>query len=165
MAAPIYKGGLPFIKSGIRTKLKVSGFAGTALTLTKSQSNGTFLFDVATNFTYTLPAAPVKGLVYTFHWTVLETGGQAHIVTAGAGVFLQGSVITFSGEDVTPSSTLGPKQFAGNGTTHIKTTMNGTTLGGGIGTWLKFVALSATLWNVSGVVNSPSGTLATPFST
>lgn len=165
MAAPIYSGGLPFIKGGIRTRLKVGVTSSTAITLTKSQSNGTFLFDVATNFTYTLPAAPVKGLVYTFHWTVLETGGQAHVVTAGAGVFLQGTVIAFSGEDVTPSATLGPKQYAGNGTSHIKTTCNGTTLGGGIGQWLKFVCLSATLWNVTGVINSPSGTLATPFST
>jgi hypothetical protein len=66
---------------------------------------------------------------------------------------------------VTPSATLGPKQFAGDGSSHIKVTMNGTTLGGGIGTWLRFRCISATLWNVTGVVNSPSGTIATPFST
>jgi hypothetical protein len=104
-------------------------------------------------------------MVYEFLTTVLETGGQAHIVTAGAGVFLAGVVTTFSGEDITPSATLGPKSFSGNGTTHIKTTMNGTTLGGGIGTKLTFRAIDVTHWNVTGTVLSPSGTIATPFST
>lgn len=143
----------------------VTASGGSARTLTVNQSGSVNLFDAATSITYTLPAAPVAGLVYDFLWTALETGGQAHVVTAGAGIFLQGSVITFSGENVTPSATLGPKQFAGDGATHIKVTMNGTTLGGGIGTWLRFRCISATLWNVTGVVNSPSGTIATPFST
>ena len=138
---------------------------GATRQLTAAGSGSVNLFDAATSITYTLPAAPVTGMVYDFLWTVLETGGQAHVVTAGAGIFLNGAVQMFSGEDVTPSATLGPKQYSGNGTTHIKVTQNGTTLGGGIGTWLRFRCISATIWNVTGTIVSPSGTLATPFST
>jgi hypothetical protein len=147
------------------TTVPVASGGGTSRQLTAAGSGTINLFDLATNFTYLLPAPPVIGQVFYFLWTVLETGGQAHIVTAGAGVFLNGAVQSFSGEDVTPSATLGPKQYSGNGTTHIKTTCNGTTLGGGIGQWLCFRAISATIWNVTGTIVSPSGTLATPFST
>ncbi len=136
---------------------------GTTRTLTAAGSGTTNLFDSAAGITYTLPT-PVAGMEFTFLWSVGQTSSN-HIVTAGAGKFLSGAIIMFSGEDVTPSSTLGPKMFAGNGTTHIKYTSNATTLGSGIGTWLFFKALSTTVWLVSGVVNSPSGTLATPFST
>lgn len=51
------------------------------------------------------------------------------------------------------------------GATHIKVTTNATTTGGGIGGWMRFVCTSATKWTVTGVINSPSGTIATPFST
>ncbi len=163
MSAPIYSGGQPFFKGGIRTKLKVVASASAAVTLTKSQSNSTFAFDRAGGTSYTLPAA-VPGLVYTFYVTVLQTGGANVVVTSAATVFLTGAVIAFSGEAVTPSSTLGPFMFAGNGTSHLRTTTNATTTGGGIGTWMEYVCISSTLWFVTGVVKSPSGNLATPFS-
>lgn len=138
---------------------------GAARTLTAAGSGSVNLFDAATSITYTLPATPVAGMNFRFIWTVLETGGQAHAVTAGAGIFLLGAVAMFSGNDVTPSATLGPKMFLGDGTTHIQVTSNGTTTGGGIGSWLEFRALSATQWFVNGVIKSPSGTIATIFST
>ncbi len=138
---------------------------GAARTLTAGDAGRTNLFDAATTITYTLPA-PVVGLgPFKFLWTALETGGQAHVVvTNAASVFLQGAVAMFSGEDVAPSATLGPKMFAGNGTTHLRTTTNGTTTGGGIGSWLEFTCTAATIWTVTGVLKSPSGTIATPFS-
>ncbi len=136
---------------------------GAARTLTAASSGTTNLFDAATTITYTLPA-PIVGLVYRFLWTVLETGGQAHVVvTDAATTFLQGVVAMFSGDDVTPSATLGPKMFAGNGSSFVRTTTNGTTTGGGIGSWLEFRCTALTLWTVTGVLKSPSGTLATPF--
>lgn len=137
---------------------------GTTRTLVASASGSTNLFDSAAGITYTLPA-PVVGLVFDFLWTVLQTS-SAHVVVTDAGTtFLNGAVTMFSGEDVTPSATLGPKQYAGNGTTHIKTTTNGTTTGGGIGGWMRFRCTAATLWTVTGNIKSPSGTLATIFST
>lgn len=132
-------------------------------TLTAAMSGATLLFDSAAGITFTLPT-PVVGMTYNFFTSVTQTS-SAHVVTAGAGKFLLGAVAMFSGEDVTPSATLGPKMYAGNGTTHIQYTTNGTTTGGGAGTNLKFVAISTTVWAVSGIVKSPSGTLATPFST
>lgn len=164
MAAPIYKGGAPFFSPGIRGKAPLIASSSAAVTLKKGQSGSTFLFDRATGTAYTLPA-PAVGLVYNFYVSVLQTSGANVVVTNAASVFLTGSVITFSGEDVTPSATLGPKMFAGNGTTHIKTTTNGTTLGGGVGSWMQYHCISATVWYVTGVIKSPSGTIATPFST
>lgn len=136
---------------------------GTARTLAATASGSMNLFDSAAGITYTLPA-PVVGLVFHFLWTVLQTGSAHVVVTDAATTFLQGSVGMFSGENVTPSATLGPKQFAGNGSSHLRTTTNGTTTGGGIGGWMTFRCTAATLWTVTGVINSPSGSLATPFS-
>lgn len=164
MAAPIYTGGAPFIGPGIRGKRPLTASSSAAVVLKKSQSGGTFLFDRASGTSYTLPV-PVVGLYYEFYVSVLQTAGANVIITNAASVFLTGAIIAFSGEDVTPSSTLGPKMFAGNGTTHVKTTTNGTTTGGGVGTRFAVHAISATVWYVTGVVKSPSGSIATPFST
>lgn len=148
-----------------QAKVPVTASGGAARTLTAANSGSVNLFDAATSIAYTLPA-PVVGLYYDFLWTALETGGQAHNIVTDAGTtFLAGYVHVISDVNVTPSATLGPKAFAGDGSTHVKVTMNGTTTGGGIGTLLRATCISATVWHVSGVVRSPSGTIATPFST
>lgn len=146
-------------------KLAVTASGGATRTLTAANSGSVNLFDAATSIAYTLPA-PVVGLYYDFLWTALETGGQAHNIVTDAGTtYCVGYVTVFSDVNITPSATLGPKAFAGAAAdTYVKITMNGTTTGGGIGTWLRFTCISATAWNVSGIVRSPSGTIATPFS-
>lgn len=164
MAAPIYKGGSPFISSGIRGKSPVTASSSAAVTLKRSQSNGTFLFDRASGTSYTLPS-PAAGLFFTFYVSVLQTSGANVVVTNAASVFLVGAIQMFSGEAVTPAVNVGPYQFAGNGTTHIKTTTNGTTTGGGVGSWMVYHCISATQWMVTGLLKSPSGNMATPFST
>lgn len=135
-------------------------------TITAATSGSVRLFDSASTTAYVLPA-PVVGLYYDFVWTILETGGQAHSVTTDAGTtYCVGYVTVFSDVNITPSATLGPKGFAGAlADTYIKITTNGTTTGGGIGSWLRFTCVTTTSWNVSGIVRSPSGTIATPFST
>lgn len=146
-------------------KLAVTASGGATRTLTAANSGSVNLFDAATSIAYTLPA-PAVGLYYDFLWTALETGGQAHNIVTDAGTtFVAGYINMISDVNVTPSATLGPKGFAGDGSTHVKVTMNGTTTGGGIGTLLRVLCISATVWNVSGIVRSPSGTIATPFST
>jgi hypothetical protein len=146
-------------------KVAVTASGGAARTLTAANSGSINLFDAATSISYTLPA-PVVGLYYDFLWTALETGGQAHVIITDAGTTFVGGYITmFSDVNVTPSATLGPKGFNGDASTHIKVTMNGTTTGGGIGTLLRATCISTTVWNISGTVRSPSGTIATPFST
>ncbi len=166
MAAPVYTGGAPFIKPYIRTKARIVPSASATVTLVPSQSNGIYLFDRAGGTSYTLPVAKV-GLTYTFYVTVLQTGG-ANVVKVNAApvlTFLTGSVISFSGEQVTPSSTLGP--YIHNSpvaSTFVQLTTNATTTGGGVGSWFTFTCMTATTWFVTGVNHSPSGNLATPFS-
>jgi hypothetical protein len=162
-------GGIVYVNDGTNTR-PISGFStpvasgGSARTLLASDSGTTNLFDSASGITYTLPA-PSAGLVFNFLWTVLQTTSAHVVVTNAASVFLLGYVTTFSDVNITPSATLGPKGFAGDGTTHIKTTTNATTTGGGVGSWLQFKCLSATQWAVTGTIRSPSGSIATPFST
>ena len=164
MAAPIFKGGRPFFSSGIRTRARVEASTGATQTLTQSQSSAVFLLDRAAGITYTLPK-PKVGLFYDFYTSVLQTSGAHAVKTDASTTFCVGSIIMFSGEDVTPSATLGPKMFAANGTSHIKYRSNGTTTGGGIGTSFRVTCISTTLWYVTGIVKSPSDTIATPFST
>jgi len=146
-------------------KVPITASGGATRTLIAANSGSVNLFDAATSITYTLPA-PAVGLYYDFLWTTLETGGQAHVIVTDAGTtFVTGYLTMFSDVNVTPSATLGPKGFAGDGSSHIKVTMNGTTTGGGVGTLLRATCISTTVWNISGVVRSPSGTIATPYST
>jgi hypothetical protein len=153
-AAPVFSGG--------RTATVLASSGNT--TVTAASSGSTRLFDSSAGITYTLPA-PVVGLEYTFVWTVSQAS-SAHVVVTDAGTtFLVGGVGMFSGTNVTPSATLGPKFFAADGSTHIKFTSNATTTGTAIGSWLRFTCVSATLWYVYGTVDSPSGSIATPFST
>lgn len=164
MAAPIYKGGVPFLSGGYRGRKLVTASSSAAVTLKKSQSNGTFLMDRATGTSYTLPA-PQVGLEFQFFVSVLQTSGANVVVTNAVTVFVTGAIMGFSGEAVTPAVNLGPYMFAGNGTSHLKITTNGTTTGGGIGSWFHARCISATLWFFTGMSKSPSGNLATLFST
>lgn len=153
----------PIVTSGQKT-VTVNASSGATVALTAAQSGQTFLFDRAGGVAYTLPPTPTAGLYFNFFVSVLQTSG-ANVVTAGAGVFQLGVLAMFSGEVVTPSSTLGPFMVAGNGTSHIQTTTNGTTTGGGAGSWMEYICLSSTVWAVKGIMKSPSGSIATPFST
>ena len=147
----------------IRGKLVPINPSASGLTLTAAQSGTVCLFDNAAGVTYTLPTASA-GLTFTFWVTTLQTSSANVVYTGSAAIFALGAIQMFSGVDITPSATLGPFNFAGNGTTHLRTTTNGTTTGGAVGSWQTWVALSATQWYVTGVLLSPSGSLATPFS-
>lgn len=133
-------------------------------TITAATSGSTRLFDSAAGIAYVLPA-PVVGLSYRFLWTVSQSSSNHTITTDAGTTFINGGNATFSATDVTPSATLGPKFFAANGTSHVKFTSNATTLGSAAGSWLEFVCYDATHWFAWGVIDSPSGTIATPWST
>jgi hypothetical protein len=153
-AAPVFNGG---------RVLSVLASSGNT-TITAATSGSTRLFDSAAGITYTLPA-PAVGLTYRFVWTVSQSSSNHVIVTDAGTTFIGGGCSMFSGTDVTPSSTLGPKFFAANGTSHIKFTSNATTTGTAVGSWLEFVCYDSTHWTAYGVIDSPSGTIATPWST
>lgn len=145
-------------------KAAVTASGGTTRTLTAAGSSSYNLFDSAAGITYTLPA-PAVGLTFNFIWTVTQSSSNHVVVTDAGTTFLVGGVGMFSATDITPSATLGPKFFAANGTNHVKYSSNATTTGSAIGSWLRMVCVSATLWFVDGVIDSPSGSIATPFST
>ncbi len=150
------------IVTPVTTRVPAASGGATRI-LTAATTGSVNKFDAATGITYTLPT-PAVGLYYDFIVTTLQTSGN-NIITAVAAVFLTGAVIGFSGEVVTPSSTLGPFMFAGDGSSHVKFSTNGTATGGGIGSWYRFLCISSTLWFVTGVSKSPSATMTTPFST
>lgn len=141
----------------------VTASGGATRTLLATDSGSMNLFDAATGIAYTLPT-PAVGLIYDFVVTVLQTSGTNSIITAATGTeFIRGYITMFSDVDVTPSGTLGPKGFAGNGTSHVKIDTNATTTGGGIGSWIRVLGVSTTVWQAWGILRSPSGTIATPF--
>lgn len=145
----------------------VTASGGATRLLTAAGSGSVNLFDAASGITYTLPANPTVGLYYDFYVSVLQTA-SSNIVIANAvpaATYLIGSVVAFSGEQITPSATLGP--YINNSplaSTFVQLKTNGTTTGGGVGSWFRFVCVSTTTWFVTGVNHSPSGSIATPFS-
>jgi hypothetical protein len=158
----IFKGASPWFSNGIRRKNAIVASTSAAVTLKPGQSGQRFALDRASGTSYTLPA-PVKGLTYEFVVTVLQTSGNNVITTNVGSVFLLGAIQAFSGEAVAPSATLGPFQFAANGSSHVKFQSNGTTTGGGIGSTFKVTCISSTQWLIEGTSKSPSGNMATPF--
>ena len=135
--------------------VQIIGDAVATRTLTAKESGATCLFDRAAGVVYTLPV-PIAGMVFEFTTTVTCTSNAHEVDTDGAATFLLGGVAL-----INSGATTG-EFFAGNGTSHVKVSMNGSTKGGIIGDYLKFTALSSTVWQVTGVANQ-TGTAATPF--
>ncbi len=131
----------------------VSGSAAT-VTLTAAQSGSTVLFDSAAGIVFTLPASTV-GLFFDFVTTVTITSGSA-TVTVPASSFMLGAV-----ELLTSASAVTFAAY-GNGTSHVSIASNGTTTGGIKGSQYRVTCISATVWNVTGLL-AGSGALATPF--
>lgn len=137
----------------VNTPPIISGQGATA-TLTTAQSGSTVLFDRAAGIIYTLPA-PIPGTYFQFIVTTSITSNNAKIITSAGTVLMIGSVF-----NAVAAGT--GTQFIANGTTHIAMTQNGTTTGGLIGTCFYAFCVSATLWEIDGVILG-SGTIATPF--
>jgi hypothetical protein len=133
----------------------ISGQGATA-TLTAAQSGSVALFDRAAGIVYTLPA-PVVGLNFGFYVSTTVTSNNHKVITDTGTTLIAG--LATSGLDNTAN-----KQWVANGSTHIAATMNGTTTGGIIGSFLEFTCVTSTLWVVSGTVVA-SGTPTTIFTT
>lgn len=134
-------------------KQNVISVTAATRTLLASETGSIVLF-AGTSMIITLPA-PVVGLYYTFISTVTASTNQ-EIDTDGAATFLQGA------PNVVVDNSATSKAFAGNGTSHVKYQMNGTTKGGIIGSWIRLECVTATQWQVTGNLLG-SGTLATGF--
>jgi hypothetical protein len=131
--------------------------ASATRTLLAKESGSTSCFDLAAGVVYTLPA-PVAGMTFEFFSTVTITSNAAKIITNAATVFLLGEVFTYT------TATASGAGFAFNGSTHVACSMNGTTSGGIIGTWIRVKALSSTQWLINGLIVG-SGTIVTPAAT
>lgn len=133
----------------------ISG-SGTTVALTSAQSGSIVLFDKATGGQqFTLPA-PTVGLTYIFLNTVTVTSGTVGFICATkASQGLLGGVL----EAVDTGTSL---FFAGNGTTHNATSLNGSTTGGLKGGSLTVTCVSTSTWLVSGMLSATGG-VATPF--
>ncbi len=132
-----------------------ASLAATQL-ITPSESGSGFLFDRATGLAYTLPAA-VAGLEYWFYTTVSLSSG-VYDIDCASGDFFLGAL-----HGAVEASATDETHFA-DGAADLTISMNLTTTGGLIGTWIHLRAISDTIWAVEGVL-SCTGSPATPFLT
>lgn len=135
------------------------GAYATPIVLTTAQSGRVVLVNDAAGLDFTLPAiaAGDVGTNFTFVVTTTVTSNNFR-VTAAAGDLLNGAVWLADFDTANTGA-----YFAANGSSNLIVTCNGSTTGGKKGTWLTFVAISATGWFVYGNMFG-DGTLATPFS-
>ena len=138
------------------------GTTGSVVSLTAStssptalQSGTTFLLNRAAGITVTLPS-PVVGLKYRYLVQTAVTSNDYGIDTDGASTFMVGVV-----NQVIAASATSEGQSA-DGTSIVSCNMNGTTTGGLVGSYIDVECISATVWEVTGILVG-SGTLATPF--
>lgn len=134
---------------------------GATRTLLASETDSVCLFDRAAGIVYTLPAA-AAGLQFYFFTTVTITSNAAEVAVANEGTTFMTGAVTLAPNSATPG---GSAIFAGDGSSHVEITSNGTTTGGIIGSTYALTCVSSTLWVVSQGLLIGSGTLATPFST
>lgn len=135
------------------------GAYATPVVLTVAQSGRVIIVDDSAGLDFTLPAIAAGDIGTHFKFVVtVSVASNNFRVTAAAGDLLFGGLAyhDFDTADKT-------QYFSPNGSTHLIMTMNGSTTGGKVGTWVEFIASSATQWLVTGVVGA-DGTMANPFS-
>lgn len=111
---------------------------------------------IASGCTITLPASAGTGDMYRFFVRTTVTSNNDIIKVANSTDVIQGTV------DMGSSGTV-VGIIAGTTTTSDTITMNGTTTGGIIGSYIELTDASTGFWQLSGGLVF-SGTVATPFS-
>jgi len=142
-----------------KTGRKVHASSPATRLIQPSESGDLFLMDTATGQSFTLPEA-VVGLKYSFMVTTDLTSNAYAVLcsTATAGDFMVGAI-----QGAIEGAATDETHFA-NGSTHLGLSMNKTTTGGLIGTWIEVECITTALWSVKGVA-SCTATPATPFTT
>lgn len=145
----------------LKKPIAVDSTNGTSPTLTSAQSNSLVLLDAASGSNVRLPV-PVKGMVFDFVIVTAATTGSHGIVTDAGTTFLLGSAFsTGTGPSAAGVSTVAT--FAANGSTTVAMRL-GQTSNASAGTYVRFEALSSTLWLVSGhMVSGTSPSTVSPF--
>ena len=124
-----------------------------------SETGSILVFD-GTACTVTLPQAAV-GLEYSFAWSA--TGATDAIITTQTADGLAGDLIGTTAALNTTNLTNTTSVIDSWAVTIDTLTFNGSTQGGVLGTWVNVVAVSATMWAVSGI-KVCSGTMVTSAS-
>jgi hypothetical protein len=140
-------------------KVDVINATDSSLTLTAEQSGRTVILDRAAGVDVTLPSASTAniGVYYEFAVKTTVTSNDYSINGASTSDLLMGGIVSL--DDTAPEvMTL----FKPDVTDDDVMSMNGTTTGGKIGTFIRVKCVAANRWLVEGTV-SGSGVLATPF--
>lgn len=159
--------GASTLSGAVNYKRQVTDTGGafaTPIALTEAQSGRVILVDDAAGLDFTLPALTAAQVGTHFKFIVTTTiTSNSFRVTAGTGDLLQGAVWMVDFDATYNSATRDAVWLSPDGSDDLVMTMNGSTTGGKRGTWVEFIATSATQWFVHGVVGG-DGVLATPFS-
>lgn len=137
----------------------------TPYALTSALSGSTVIFDVAAGSSFTLPAAgaSVIGSYFDFIVKTTCTTNGHDIVCAGTNKMI--GAVSMGVSATTPGANPGPKFFLGDGSATTKVAMaaaSSNVAGGILGTQLRATCVSATQWQVTGIVIG-AGTIVTPF--
>jgi hypothetical protein len=153
------------VSGALNYKAQVTDTGGafaTPIVLTEAQSGRLVLVDDAAGLDFTLPAIATAQIGTWFEFLVTVTiTSNSFRVTAAAGDLLNGGVlaIDFDAAYTAPQAAFYVPDFSDD----LVMTCNGGTTGGKKGTRIKFEAVSATQWFVTGTLVG-DGVLATPFS-
>ena len=153
--APFYHNGSGWQNLGAAPYRAVVGTS--AATLTAADSGSVIMFNNATGYTVTLPAA-AAGLNFRVMVNTTVSSGNARLACA-TGDFFQGTLM--QGTDTTYL----PAARVANGSTHLAWEGNGSSTSGIAGDWFDIVAISDTIWQVIGGLCSGSGSEATFWKT
>lgn len=159
--------GASTLSGAVNYKRQVTDTGGayaTPVVLTAAQSGRVILVDDAAGLDFTLPAIGASdiGMHFKFVVTVTITSNNFR-VTAATGDLLFGGLWMPDFDAAVDSLTREAIWITPNGSSHLVMTMNGSTTGGKVGTWVEFIATSATQWFVHGIAPG-DGAIATPFS-
>lgn len=139
-------------------QVTTGGAFATPIVLTSAQSGRVYYVADAAGLDFTLPAlsAAEVGVHYRFQVAVTITSNSLRITAASGDLLFGGIIMTdFDTADKIQS-------FAPDGNDLVYTA-NGSTSGGKQGTWVEYIAASATAWMVTGI-SIGDGTIVTPFS-
>lgn len=131
-----------------------AALAAATVTLTAGDGSGTLRLNRAAGVVVTLPAASGSGVKFRFLVTTAVTSNSYKIQVANANDSIIGSVVLGVNE------TSGVVHGAAANDDTI--TMDGSTKGGLLGTWLELEDVAANVWSLSGVLVG-SGSLASPY--
>lgn len=118
-----------------------------------------YIFNVASGATATLPAASGTGHSYRFVVGTTVTSNAYAIATASDSDEFRGTILQ-TDTDTSDALVSYPAIAADNFDT---ISMNGTTTGGLTGDWIEVMDVASGVWAVTGHVNG-NGTVATPIS-